>query len=138
MERDRADPSAVAERGPRERQRAIELVELVVDGDAQRLEGALGGMAGREAGGRRNRGADRIHQLERRPDRCPVASADDRPRDRAGMALLTEVAQRLRQAALVPLGDHLARAQGLGGIHAHIQRRVVGVGETACACVDLH
>ena len=45
--------------------------------------------------------------------------------DRAGMTLLAIVAQGLRQAPLVPLGNQLARAQGLGGVHAHVQRRVV-------------
>ena len=41
----------------------VELGELVVDGDPQRLEGALGRMAAGEARGRRDRGDDRLDEL---------------------------------------------------------------------------
>ena len=52
LERVEGDPgehAALAQQAPGERQRAVELAELVVDRDPQRLEGALGGMARRRS-----------------------------------------------------------------------------------------
>ena len=100
LERVEADPgehAAVAQQLPGERQRPIELVELVVDGDPQRLEDALGRMAAREARGRGDRRDDRLDQVERRLDRRSLAAADDRAGDRACVALVAEVAQGARQ-----------------------------------------
>ena len=87
---------------------------------------------------RGDRRADRLDELQRRLDRRLRAAAHDRARDRPGVALLAEVAQRARQTALVPLADELARGQLLLGVHAHVQRRLVGVGEAALARIDLH
>ena len=95
-------------------------------------------MPAREPSGHRDRGVDRVHQLHRRLDRRLRAPAHDHPGDRARVALLAEVAQRVRQAALVPLGDDLAGAQLLLGVHPHVQRRLEGVGEAALARVHLH
>ena len=138
VKRDAAEPAALTQRLPGERQRAIELPELVVHRDPQGLEGALARMASGEARGGGDRRADRVHQLQRGRDRGALAAADDRPRDRARVALLAELPQDPRQPALVPVGDDLARAQLLPGIHAHVQGRVVGVGEPALASVHLH
>ncbi len=54
------------------------------------------------------------------------------------MALLAEVAKDLGQTPLVPLPHHVAGAQRLRGIHAHVKGGVVGVGESASPRVDLH
>jgi len=70
---------------PGQRERALERAELVVDRDADRLEGALGGVAAAEAGGCGNRLADRLRQLSRRVDR---AAADDLGGDPAREPLL--------------------------------------------------
>ena len=45
VKRDPGEHAALAQQLPGQRKRAVELPELVVDGDPQRLEGALGGMA---------------------------------------------------------------------------------------------
>jgi hypothetical protein len=95
-------------------------------------------MACAKARGRGNRRADRVDELQRRLDRRLRAPAHDRPRDRSRVALLAEVAQRPRQTALVPFGDDLACTQLLLGVHAHVQRRLIGVGEAALARVHLH
>ena len=50
---------------PGQRQRPVERVELAVDGDADRLEGALGRMPAAEALGGRDRGLDRGDELGR-------------------------------------------------------------------------
>ena len=56
VEGDRAEAPADAEQVPGERQRPVERVELAVDGDPDRLEGALGrdarGRSARTAGSR--------------------------------------------------------------------------------------
>ena len=59
----------VAQQRPGERERAVELLELVVDGDPQRLEGALGRVAAGEPRRRGDRRLDRVDQLLRRLDR---------------------------------------------------------------------
>jgi hypothetical protein len=48
------------------------------------------------------------------------------------------LAKQAGQAALVPGLDDLAGGELLVGVHAHVQRRVVGVGEAALARVHLH
>ncbi len=138
MEGDAGEHATLAEQFPRERQGAVELSQLVVDRYPQRLEGALGGVTAGEAGGSGDRGLDRVDELQRGHDRGLLAPADDRPRDRARVALLAEVAKDVRQATLVPFGHDLTGAQLLRRIHAHVERRVVGVGEAALAGVYLH
>ena len=141
LERVEGDPrqhASLAQQVPGEGERPVELVELFVDGDAQRLEGALGGMPAAEARRRGDRSLDRLHELLCGVDRRLRAPRHDRPRDCAGVALLAELAQRAGEAALVPARDDLARGQLLRGVHAHVQRGVVGVGEAPLARVHLH
>ena len=83
----------------------------------------------------RHRGLDRRDQLAGRLDR---AAADDLARHRAGAALLAELAQHARDPLLGPLVDDLGGRQLLLGVHAHVERRVVGVGEAALPVVHLH
>ena len=66
VEGDRGEPAAGAQQLPRQRQRGVELVELVVDRDPDRLEGALGRVPAGEARGRGDRGGDRVDELEGR------------------------------------------------------------------------
>ena len=127
-----------AQHRPCERQRGIELAELVVDGDPQSLEDALGGMPAREARGRRDRLRDDVDELDRRGDRLAGALAGDRAGDLAGVALFAEVAEDRLEVARLGLVDELVRAALEVGVHAHVQGRVVGVGEPARPRVDLH
>ena len=60
------------------------------------------------------------------------------PAIRSGVALLAVLAQDAREAAAVPGVDELGGGQLLVGVHPHVERRVVGVGEAALARVDLH
>ena len=137
MERNGPEPPALPQRRPRERERLLELVELVVDGDAQRLEGALGRVATGEARGRGHRPLDHVHELLGRLQLALVAATHDRARDRVGVALLAVLAQQAREATLIPRVHDLGRGHVLVGVHPHVQRSVVGVGEPAVAGVHL-
>jgi hypothetical protein len=82
---------------------------------------------------------DDLDQLVGRLERGLGAGAHERTGDRPRVALLAVVAQQRRQAPLVPLVDHVGGGQLVAGIHAHVQRRVVGVGEAALAvstCIE--
>ena len=135
---DRAEAPAGAQALPGERQRGVELAELVVDGDPQGLEDALGGMAAGEARRGGDGAGDDVDERDRRVDRRALALADDRAGDRPGVALLAEVAEDRLEMALLGLVDELVGGALEARIHPHVQRRVVGVGEAALPGVDLH
>src|SRR5262249_10571299 len=111
VERDDGQPAARLDELERVVQAGLELAELVVDGDPQRLEGALGRVALAEARGRRDRGLDHLDQLERALERLALAAAHDAARDLAREALLAEAPQDARDLALVPLVDDLGGRQ---------------------------
>ena len=85
VEGDRREPAALAQHLPRERERAVERVELGVHRDPDRLEHSLGRAAGAEAPahGGRQRGLDRGNELAGRLDRRALA-ARARSRARSG------------------------------------------------------
>ena len=89
MERDRRQAPALAQQLPGGGQRPVERVQLVVDGDPDRLEGPLRRVAAPEAVGGRDRGANRLDQVGGGLQR---AAADDLARDRPGVALLSVLA----------------------------------------------
>src|SRR5436305_636476 len=88
VERDRAEPAPLVQYRPGERQRPLDLVELVVDRDAQGLEGALGRVASREARRCGHGPLDHLDELLRGVQVARFASADDRAGDGVGEALL--------------------------------------------------
>ena len=96
------------------------------------------GMPAAEPRGRGDRGGDGVDELERRGERPALAAAHDLAGDPLGVALLAVLAQRARELAALPRVDDLGRGQVLLRVHAHVERRVVGVGEPARASVDLH
>jgi hypothetical protein len=124
VEGDRAEPAARAQQLPGQRQRGVELRQLVVDRDADRLEAALGRMPAGEARRRRDGGRDRVDELEGGVQR---PAAQDLRGDAVGVALLAVLAQHPRDAPPVPLVEQGGRGQRLRRVHAHVQRRVVGV-----------
>ena len=83
VERDRGEPAADAQQVPRARERGVELAELVVDRDADGLEGALRRVPAGEAGRRGDRGRDRVDELER-GRRAARARGGGRSRARSG------------------------------------------------------
>ena len=80
VERDRRQPPVGCEQIPGRRQRLLELGQLVVDRDPQRLERPAGRMAAGELRRHRHRGLDRVDQLLGGGQLLAPA----RPRDRAG------------------------------------------------------
>ena len=111
VEGDRRQPALGTQELPRQRQRGVELLELAVDRDPDRLEGALGRVAAAEARGRGDRGGDRVDELERGGERAELAAADDLARDPLGVALLAVLAQRARDLAALPRVDDLGGGQ---------------------------
>jgi hypothetical protein len=51
---------------------------------------------------------------------------------------IAELPDRARQTVLGPLVDDCRGRKALGRVHAHVERRVVGVGEAALPGIDLH
>src|SRR3954471_14560102 len=107
VERNPCKPAADAQELPRRGQRRVELGELVVHRDADRLEDALGRVAGCEPRRGRNRGDDRLDELVRRLERMARPVARDRARDLARVALLPVLAEPPRELALVPAVDEI-------------------------------
>src|SRR5207244_6752221 len=133
VERNPCKSTIALEHVPRQWKRSIDLRELVVDDDPQRLEDALGRMAAAEPRRRRHRADDRLDEVVGGLNR---AVADDRARDLTCVALLAEVTEGARQLPRLPRVDDLACAELLVGVHAHVQRRLVRVRESALARVD--
>ncbi len=91
-----------------------------------------------------NRARRRNGRLDRRPPAPGWSRSAPRARRRTmaraiapRVALLAVLAQDAGQPALVPLVDDLGARSALVGVHAHVQRRVVAVGEAALARIDL-
>ena len=133
VEGDDRQPAAGAKHALGGAQALLELVELGVQMDADRLEGAGGGVAllalaetqrlsndGGEFGGARQR-----------------PGGDDGAGDRAGARFLAIVLEDAGDLGLVggieKLGGRLA-----GLAHPHVERAVVGKGKTALGAVELH
>ncbi len=109
-------------------------VELVVDLDAQRLEGSARGMTTPPARRRRDRIANHFGQLGRR---VQGTGRDDRSGDTGGEPLIAVRREGLRQSGLVVLvHDGCGRAR-LGLIHPHVERTVVAITETTLGSIEL-
>src|SRR5581483_11808807 len=135
MKRHRHQPAAGAQDALCGRQRARELAELVVDEDAQRLEGARRRMD--VAGARTHRRGDDVGEPAGRRDRGFAARLDDGAGDRARMTLLAEQEDDVGEIALArrrnDVGGALARCA-----HAHVERAVEAEREAALRGVELH
>ncbi len=119
-------------RRPRRAAPAPAAVELAVDLDPQRLEGALGRVAAGAPrrcrnGLARSRSTSRALVAEGRPLPLP----DDRGRDPAGEPLLSVLAQHPRQVGRRIGVEDVGGGRSAGRVHPHVQRRVLRVGETA-------
>ena len=95
-------------------------------------------MAVAEAARRGDGAADRVDEIGRPLERGLLPAADDRAGDLAREALLAEAAEDVGELALVRLVDEVAGRDGLGRVHAHVERGVDRVGEAALGPVDLH
>ena len=138
MEADDRDPSAGPQHPERCRQCGVEGTELVVDGDAERLEDALCRVAVAEARGRRDRALDRVDEVTGALVGAHDAPADDGSGDRAGEPFLAVAAEDQLELPLVGLVHELAGREFGGRVHPHVEWRVGGVREAALGAVELH
>src|SRR4051794_20603897 len=135
VEADHREASARTEHRESGRERTLERAELVVHGDAQRLEDALGGMPVAEARRSGDRGLDDVDELRRRVDRAPP---QDRARDLPRVPLLAVALEYVGELSLRLLVHEPSGGERAGWIHAHVERRVRRVREAARRHVELH
>lgn len=132
------DPSADRDRVQGGRDGPTKNAELVVDLDPERLEGALRRVSAGTAGRRRDHVVEQLDQAGRVGERGRLTLADDRAGDLLGELLLAVRAQDPGQVGSAVGVQHVCGGQAGGVVHPHVQRGVLGVGETACADVELH
>jgi len=134
VERHHDQPPARIQQGGGLREAAIELAQLVIDGDAQRLKTAGGAVdSGWIA---RRRPANDGGQPNRAFDRRQAAFGADGARDPARPSFLSVSMQDLRQLGLGGGVDDFRR-RGTGVAHAHVERTIGAEGETARRLVQL-
>ena len=112
---------------------AFQLAQLVIHMDAQRLEGAGGGMDGMAQGGGALRFRHDLGQLRRAGD---GARGDDGAGDAAGVLFLAIARDGQAQGALVGAVDEIGGAFARQA-HAHVQRAVLAEGKTPRRLVEL-
>ena len=113
------------------------LAQLVVDGDADRLKTAFGGvllLAQRRGG---HRAANELRKLERRFNGFLFPLDNDPFRNSGGVALLAVFKENSSQFFIGVSIDDLVRGECSSRVHAHIERRVLLVGKAALCFVEL-
>src|SRR5206468_10256598 len=106
-------------------------LELVVDGDPERLEDPLRRVAVAESRGSRDRGLDRVDEVAGPLARLLLPAAPDLPRDLPREALLAVATEDPLELTLVGLVDQLTRRVVRRRVHPHVERRVGRVREAA-------
>ena len=111
-----------------------ELVQLAVHLDADRLEGALGGVAAAAAGRCGDRVAHDLRELLGVGDR---PRRHDRPGDACGVPLLPVGADDAGELVRVVAVDDVVRGDRLTTVHPHVERSSRPVREAALGDVQL-
>ena len=137
MEGDHRQPPTGVQPGHRLPHHPVHRAQLVVDGDADGLEGPLGRVLFLPQGRRGHGPLDDLHQLQRGLNGALVPGPDDGSRDGGGVPLLPILPEDAPQLLLGPLVDHRPGRQGVGLIHAHIQGGVRPVGKAPGCVVQL-
>ena len=114
------------------------LVEFAVHGDAQRLEGARGGVA-RGAAAAADGAFDDVGEARGRDDGLAGLLAHNRAGDAHRVGLFAVLAEQPRQrgGVVAERGDQLRGGAAARGVHAHVQRAVGPEGEAALRLVEL-
>src|SRR5437016_2854338 len=128
MERDDGEPSAATEKTDGLREGGSEGAELVIDRDAESLEGAGGGM---NATGTADGAGDQIGQLGGGAEGRQLTGSDDGLGNAAGTRLFTKLAEGALDGFGGGGGEELGGALTLLGIEAHIQRALGAESEAA-------
>src|ERR1019366_5550752 len=119
-------------------QPATEALQLVVDLDAERLEGPGGGMYPLWPEAARDGLLHQLSKLLGRGHRASPPLPDEGPGNRGGEPLLAVGADQGGQLGLVPTVEDGGR--GLGGrglVHPHVERAVLPEAEAAGGVVEL-
>ena len=112
-----------------------QLGELVIDEDAQRLEGARRRMDGVST--RRHHARGDFGENARGLNRGELARGGDGAGDRTRAALLAQGRDNRGKLALRCRGNHLCRGRSAAA-HAHVERTVVTEGKPPLRLVELH
>src|SRR5262249_23927603 len=102
------------------RERVFERVQLLVHGDPQGLENALGRVALTEPGRRGDRRLDHVDELARALERLLPPPAPNRTSDLPCEALFPVAPEDLLELTLLRLVDELGRGDVRRGIHPHV------------------
>src|ERR1700687_2511870 len=97
----------------------LKILELMVDGDAQRLEDARGRIDATPA--LRLHARDEATKIVGGEERLPRATPHDGSRDSARLGLLAELAERAAQLTLVPAVHDVCRRDAEVRVGAHVQ-----------------
>jgi hypothetical protein len=89
------------------------------------------------AAGRRDGGVEDGDEVRRRRERGLTPSTDDLLRDAAGELLLAVARDDPAELGLVEVGEQVGGGRAARGVHPHVERRVLGVGEAAVLLVEL-
>src|SRR5687767_8089876 len=113
----------------------LKILELVVDGDAQRLEDARRRIDA--APTLRLDAGDEAAEVVSRKERLGRAPARDRRSDAARLGLLAELAERTAQLALVPAVHDVCRRDAEVRVGAHVQRAFCAKAEASPLVCEL-
>ena len=111
--------------------------QLVIDGDADGLEAALGRVLLLPQGGGRHGALDNLHQFQGGGNGLLGPVFRYGPGDAAGIALFAIVPQDAVQPLLRPGVHHLIGGEAVPRIHAHIQGRVPHIGKAPLDLIQL-
>ena len=120
VEGDDRETTAGAQRAHGGLEALLEILELVIDGDAQRLEDARGRIDAAPA--LRLHARDEATEIVGRQERLRGAAPRDGRSDATRLGLLAELAERTAQLALVPAVHYVCRRDAEVWVGAHVQR----------------
>src|SRR6266849_3715938 len=116
-------------------QSCFDLAQLVVDGDADALEGSGGDIDVARPG---PTGDGRLHGRSQIARRAQRAAGDDELCDPACPTLLSVIAQDPLELSDIELVDDLRGVERLAGVHPHVQRPLGAKAESALWDVELN
>ena len=137
MERDDSETAARIQAVDRFFHRLAHRAQLIVYRNTDGLKAALGRMLLFAQRLGRHGAADDVHQLQRGLDRLFSALTLDGGCDQRSIALLAVFEQNVPDVLPAPRIDHIPRGERLLTVHAHIERRVLHIGEAALRMVEL-
>lgn len=136
MEGDHDQPSPRTQRWNGCRKYTVQNVQLLIDGNPQRLKGSrcrMYPLATSTAGDPH----DDLTQLGGRFDWMVHPRTDDRSGDSTGLTLVTESPEDRGNLVLIEEVDQVAGRSPLSGIEPHVERRIESERETAVGLIEL-